>query len=474
MEVVLVGLSYKTAPVQILEKVAVPPGGYSEMLRDLLESTGLPEAVALHTCNRSEIYAAAPDPLDAISKLTDFIGRAGDASAEELEPRLYKLRGGKAVRHLLSVASSLDSMVLGETQIQSQVKDALLRAASAEATGPVLQRLFNAALRAGKKVRSETGLGELTVSISSTAVELAGKAFGGLERHSALVVGAGETAELTMPHLKSGKVDPIFIASRTLARAGRLEERFGGRAIPFQRIGEALAGADIVLVATGAPHYIIHWPEIEEAMYRRHNRPVFIIDMSVPRNVDPVVGDIPNVHLCNIDDLEEIAAANRRRRAAAVKEALMLVEEDAAEFEKWMRGLEVVPTLVSLRDKVEELRVLEETRILKKLDHLSVDDKKAIQKFGSSLVSKILHGPSVHLKEDQDPRLRARLLESVRILFGLGVTNGSAGAGGARDDGSKARGAEEDRTGRNGNGNADGPGASRGPASASEREVSDG
>jgi len=424
MQVVLVGLSYRTAPVDVLEQLTVPPGGYPEVLKELLDGTGLSEVVLLHTCNRAEFYVAAADPLKATSKLIGFIQAMAGVSAEELEPRLYKFSGGKAVRHLLSVASSLDSMVLGETQIQAQVKDALLRSAGAEAARPVLQRLFNAALETGKRVRTETDLGELTVSISSTAVDLAGKVFGGLEGHSALVVGAGETAELTMPHLKSGGVEPIYVGSRTMARAEALAEKYEGLPVPFSSIGEALAGSDIVLVATSAPHYVIHWPEIEEAMYKRHNRPVFIVDMSVPRNVDPVVGDIPNVHLCNIDDIEEIAAANKGRRAAAVAKALLLVEEEAERFDKWNRGLEVVPTLVSLRNRVEEIKTGEEAKILRKLDHLPEKDKKLIRTYGSSLVSKILHGPSVCLKEDIEPRLRARLLDSVRVLFGLSEPNG--------------------------------------------------
>jgi glutamyl-tRNA reductase len=429
MDVVLVGLSYKTAPVQILECTSIPSDCYREIVRDLLESTGLTEAVGLSTCNRSEFYAAAADPVDAISKLTEFVVRLGGVPEPEIAPRLYTKHGGAAVRHLMSVAASLDSMVLGETQIQAQVKDALLRAAASDAAGPVLQRLFNAALKAGKRVRAETGLGKLTVSVSSTAVELAAAAFGGLEGHSALVVGAGETAELAMPHLTTGKVSPIYVSSRTTARAEALAGKFGGQAIPFRRIGEALTGADVVLVATSAPHFVIHWPEMEEAMYYRHNRPVFVLDMSVPRNVDPAVGDIHNVHLCNIDDLEEIASINRRRRSQSVGAATKLIESDAAEFERWMGGLEVVPTLVSLRGKVEALMTAEEAKVLKKLDHLSEDDKEAVRRFGTSIVNKILHEPSVRLKDDRDAALRSRLRESVRLLFGLEGENGSGSDG---------------------------------------------
>ena len=443
MEVVLVGLSYKTAPVPILEKTSLPPDRYREVMAELLESTGLPEAVGLSTCNRSEFYAAVRDPKDGIARLVDFVGRLSGVPRDELEPRLYKMQGREAVGHLMRVASSLDSMVLGENQIQSQVKDALLRASSSDAAGPVLQRLFNSALHAGKKVRTRTGLGRLTVSISSTAVELAGRAFGGLEGHSALVVGAGETAELALPHLKAGKVDPLYVASRTLARAEGLARKFDAVPIPFNRIGEALAGADVVLVATGAPHFVVHWPEVEEAMYHRHNRPVFMIDMSVPRNVDPVVGDINNVHLCNIDDLEVIAAVNRKRRSQAVGAASAIVGEYTGDFERWLRGLEVVPTLVSLRSKIEELKASEEAKLLKKLDHLSEKDKQTVVKFGRSLVNKILHEPSACLKDDQDPNVRTRLVESVRLLFGLegdgeeGAKSRARGSGGAETENGK-------------------------------------
>jgi glutamyl-tRNA reductase len=440
MHVVVVGLSYRTAPVGILEKLTVAPGDYAEVLVDLLEGTGLPEAVLLHTCNRAEFYTAAEDPFEATSRLVRFIGELSDVRAEELELRLYKFSGEKAVRHLMSVAASLDSMVLGETQIQSQVKDALLRASGAEAAGPVLRRLFNAALGAGKRVRTETELGELTVSISSTAVELAAKAFGGLENHSALVVGAGETADLAMPHLRDGGVAPIYVGSRTTARAEALAEKYEAVPVPFSGIGEALAGADIVLVATSAPHFVIHWPEIEEAMYKRNNRPVFIVDMSVPRNVDPVVGDIPNVHLCNIDDLEKVAAANRGKRAMEAAKALLLIEEDAERFDKWNRGLEVVPTLVSLREGVEKIKEGEESKVLKKLSHLPEKDKELVRAYGNSLVNKILHGPSVRLKEDIEPDRRARLLESVRVLFGLATEE--AGEDPKVDRGPKAGGGD--------------------------------
>ncbi len=439
MEVVLVGLSYRTAPVSILEKTSVPSDRYAEVLKDLLDKARLSEVVGLFTCNRSEFYAAAPDRFEAIAGITEFIERLSGTPAEELDGRLYKLGGAKAARHLMGVASSLDSMVLGETQIQSQVKDAMLRAAAAETAGPVLQRLFNSALNAGKKVRSRTALGELTVSISSTAVELAGKAFGGLRGHSALVVGAGETAELAMPHLKSGGVDPMYVASRTTARAEKLAGKYEARPIAFNAIAEALAGADIVLIATSAPHYVIHWPEIEEAMYRRRNRPMFILDMSVPRNVEPVVGDIQNVHLCNIDDLEEIAALNRRRRSQAVGAALELVRKEATEFERWMRGLEVVPTLVSLREKVDGIKAEEEAKLLKKLDHLSQRDREAIKRFGDSLVKKILHEPSVRLRQGRDPQMRAKLMESVRTLFDLKAKDGAGRDGGD----SETRGGDE-------------------------------
>jgi len=438
MEVVAVGMSYKTAPVGLLEKVGVTPSSYGDLLRRLLDEAGVAEAVVLCTCNRSEFYAASDDADGAVSRLAEFAVSSSGLPAEEVEPRLYKLRGVEAVRHIMSVAASLDSMVLGETQIQSQVKDALVRAAGAEAAGPVLQKLFSAALRAGKRVRASTGLGELTVSISSTAVELAGRAFGGLEGHSALVIGAGETAELTMPHLKSGGVDPIFVGSRTLARARNLAEKFGARAVRFERIGEALASADVVLVATGAPHYIVHWPEIEEAMFRRRNRPIFIVDMSVPRNVDPVVGDIPNVHLCNIDDLEQIAAINRTKRAAAVEDAEAIVEEEAAEFERWLGGREVVPTIVALREKIESIRRREEEKALKKLDHLSEGDREIVRRFARSLVGKILHGPTVRLKDDHDPGLQSELAESVRVLFGLGDDREPGARGGKRDTGAAA------------------------------------
>jgi glutamyl-tRNA reductase len=428
MEIILVGLSHRTAPVEVLEKVTVAPERFGEVLQDLLGATGLAEAVILHTCNRSEYYAAAEDPDGDLLKLTAFVKGMNAGLGEDLEPRLYKVRGGRAVRHLMSVASSLDSMVLGETQIQSQVKDALQRAAGVEAAGPLMQRLFSDALSAGKRVRAETAIGALTVSVSSTAVELARKIFGVLERHSALIVGAGETAQLTTTHLHAEGVHPMFVASRTFERAHALAKRLSGEAIPFDEVGDALCKADIALVSTSAPHYILRRDQIARAMRDRRNRPLFIIDISVPRNVDPEIDDLYNVYLYNIDDLEAIAAENRRRRAKAMEKANALVEEDAMAFERWQESLEV-PTLVSLRRKVEGLRAKEEEKVLSRLSHLDDGDKLVIRKFANSLVNKILHDPSIHLKESADPRRRTRLVESVRFLFKLDASEDSNGAG---------------------------------------------
>lgn len=419
MEIILVGLSYKTAPIEVLEKVSVSPDRYGEILEDLLGATGLAEAAALHTCNRCEYYAATADPEKDLGKLIAFVKGMYSGLGEDIEPRLYKLRGGRVVRHLMSVASSLDSMVLGETQIQSQVKDALQRAAGVEAAGPLLQRLFSDALSTGKRVRAETEIGALTVSVSSTAVELARKIFGELERHSALIVGAGETAHLTTAHLHTEGVHPMYVASRTFERAQALARRLSGEAIPFDEIGDALCKADIALVSTSAPHYVLRREQIARAMRDRRNRPLFIIDISVPRNVDPEIDDLYNVYLYNIDDLEAIASENRRRRAKALERAFGLVEEDALAFEKWQRSLEVVPTLVSLRRKIDGFRESEEQKLLRRLSHLEEKDKTAIHKFANSLVNKILHDPSVRLRGSDDPRLRTRLVESVRVLFKL-------------------------------------------------------
>jgi glutamyl-tRNA reductase len=430
MEIILVGLSYRTAPVEVLEKVSVPADRYGEILEDLMGATGLAEAVALHTCNRCEYYAAAFDPEKDLPRLAAFVKGVTAGLDEDIEPRLYRMQGGRAVRHLLSVASSLDSMVLGETQIQAQVKDALQRAAGVDAAGPLLQRLFFEALSTGKRVRSETEIGTLTVSVSSTAVELARKIFGELERHSALIVGAGETAQLTTTHLHDEGVHPMFVASRTFERAKALARRLSGEAIPFDEVGDALCKADIALVSTSAPHYVLRREQIARAMRDRRNRPLFIIDISVPRNVEPAIDDLYNVYLYNIDDLEAIAAENRRRRAKAMDKAVALVEEDALAFERWQRSLEVVPTLVSLRRKVEGLRASEEEKLLRRLDHLAEEDKTTIVKFTNSLVNKILHDPSVRLKGSDDPRLRTRLVESVRLLFKLDGAEGSKGEGG--------------------------------------------
>jgi len=436
VEVVAVGMNYRTAPVGVLERVGVAPSSYGEFLRRLKSAAELPEAAALCTCNRSEVYAACGDPDLAIERIERFLVRESGLPDEEVLPRLYRKKSREAVIHLLRVAASLDSMVLGETQIQAQVKEAVTRASLAETAGPVLQRLFQAALRAGKRARSETPLGRLTVSISSTAVDLAARALGGLKGRSALVVGAGETARLAVPHLKRKGASPVRVASRTLERARRLAERFRASALPYERIGEALVESDTVFVATSAPHYIVNWPEVEEAMYRRRDKPMFIVDMSVPRNVDPCVGDIPNVHLCNVDDLETIAAVNRNKRREAAAEAGRIVEEEADAFELWLHGRRALATLRALREKIEAIASEEEKKVLRKLSGSS--EKELFARFSRSLVRKILHTPTLKLRQCADPDLRARLADAARVLFDLGEVAESDGNEGKGDKARRA------------------------------------
>src|ERR671914_2091511 len=346
---IAIGISHKTAPVALRERLALPEGRAARVLAELVTDPAIHEAVAISTCNRTELHLVAADPVEAENIGLAALSRQGDIRPTELFGSIYSLRDSESVRHLFSVAAGLDSMIVGEAEIQGQVKRAYELALVAGVTGPVSNRLFRDALAAGKRARAETGIGRSQASISSVAVALAADFLGDLASRRVLVIGAGENAELAARSLRERGVRTVFVANRRYDRALGLAKRFGGEAVSFDDLPDELERADIVVSSTGAPHQILGREELELVAARRPGRPLVLIDLAVPRDIDPAVGDCPGVALYDMDDLQRAVARNLSGREAEAERAAELIEEELQRFEGWLRSLDVVPTISALR-----------------------------------------------------------------------------------------------------------------------------
>jgi glutamyl-tRNA reductase len=420
MPLAVVGVSHRTAPIELRERFAFGRAELPGALISLSEYTGA-ETVVLSTCNRTEVYMAGPDGADlARAVLADRVGMAPEAAA----PHLYVHRDRVAAEHLFRVSSGLDSMILGEPQIQGQVREAYAMAretagASGPVVGPALNRLFQTALGVGGKVRSETGLGIGAASVSSAAVDLAKKIFGSLKGRRALVLGAGEMSESTLECLRGEGVRTAIVANRTWERARELAERWGGEAVRWEQFGSALAGVDIVICSTAAPHPVLTRERLRQALPNGAARPLCIIDIALPRDVEPAVGEEPNVFLYDIDDLQAIVSGNLDRRRAELPAAEQIVGAGVEDFWTWYSSLAVVPTIRALRDHGERVRQAEVERALRSLQHLSADDQQAIDALTRALLNKLLHSPTVRLRQAAGNGRGTGVLDTVRYLFEL-------------------------------------------------------
>ena len=424
MPIVVVGVSHKTAPIAVREKLSFPPETVGENLDRLLKYPSVSEAVILSTCNRTEVYCVADDADRGRDDITAFLAQASGIKPADLENHLYGYALERAIHHLFRVVSSLDSMVLGEAQIQGQIKEAYMLAREAETTDTIFNKLFENAIRVGKRARSETAIGESAVSVSSVAVELAENVFENLAGRNALIIGAGETSELTARALKDGGVTSIGVANRTLEKAEEFARKFGGRAVRFDDFPAEMTRADIVISSTGAQDFILTKPMMAEVMRERKRAPIFIIDIAVPRDVAPDVDSLNGVFLYNVDDLEAVVAANlgeREREAAKVE---TILEEEVAAFSSWISSLETVPTIAALKTKAETIRTEEVAKTLAKLEGLSEKDKNEVNALAKIIMSKLLHEPIVKLKDHEKEKDRYRYLEAVRYLFGLPADKG--------------------------------------------------
>jgi len=416
--VVVVGLSHKTAPVEIREKLSFPEGKLKESLRRLLSYPHISEGVVLSTCNRTEVYAVCNNPRKGREDIVKFLCDYHELEKRELSRYLYFHDSIDAIHHLFDVAASLDSMVVGEAQILGQVKEAYNHSFEIGATSIIFNRLFRHAFRVGKRVRTETRIGESAVSISYAAVELAKTVFEDLKGHTVMIIGAGKMSELTAKHLLANGVSSVIVSNRTYERAVELAERFQGKAVRFDENIKYMAKADIVISSTGAPHYVVKKDDVAKVMQMRRNRPIFFIDIAVPRDVDPGVNDLYNVFLYDIDDLESVVKANLAEREKEAEKAEAITDGEVEEFLSWLQSLEVTPIVFALKERAESIRRAEMTRVLGKLD-LSEEEKNAINVLTGAIVNKLLHQPIVRIKECANQKDGYVYIESLRRLFGL-------------------------------------------------------
>jgi len=414
------GLSHLNAPVELREQLAVDEDKLRELLRDIAATGVVREAIILSTCNRVEVYAVADVPGEARGTMFRRLCRHRGVEPTSVEAALYTYAEGDAVRHAFRVASSLDSMVIGEPQILGQVKDAFAIAQSCEVVGPALHSLFTQAFTVAKKVRTETEIARHAVSVSFAAVELAKKIFGGLQGKAVLLVGAGKMSELAARHLVEQGVFPVYVTNRTWARAQEMARALAGTAVPFDELSTALAAVDIVISSTGAAEPVIRRETVQRVMHGRRGRPLFFIDIAVPRDVEGSVDTLDDVYCYDIDDLKQVVDANLRERGREAHRAEALVEREVAKFLVRLGDVEVIPTIVSLRERLEAIRTGEVKRTLARLPAATPETRDAIEALSTAIVNKILHAPITKLRESSRAGSPRSWLELVHELFGLG------------------------------------------------------
>lgn len=421
MSLVVLGINHMTAEVAVREKLAIGERQLPHALDRLASLPGVEEAAVLSTCNRTEVYAVTTSSVDDPEDLlADFLAAWHDVGRHEFDGRLYCYRDGAVATHLFSVSAGLESMILGEPDIQRQVKQALEAMQTAGTGGRVLNRLYQDALVAGKRARTETGIARGASSVGAVAVERATQIFGdSLGGCTVLVLGAGKMSEVTARHLQSRGAPAVVVANRTHEKAVQLAVQFGGSARRFDELPHALVAADIVVCSTAAPHPVITRALIKDAMRARHNRELFLIDIAVPRDVEPSVGDLENVYLYNIDDLNHLVAGAREARAGEVVQAREIINGAVAEFLRWWHSLEVAPLVVAVRDRLAELREAELSRLRPRLGKISDKEWQAVEAAMEALTNKIAHPATIAIKESAQEGGDPASVDAVRRAFGI-------------------------------------------------------
>lgn len=419
-DILLIGLNHKTASVDVRECLGFA-GEETDAALDVLKGVpGIHEAVLVSTCNRVELLVTTDDADAAGRDLIRFMADFNRIPVEQFEDKLYVYRGDDAVRHIFRVAASLDSMVVGEPQILGQIKDAYLRATRRKTAGVILNRLLHKTFFVAKRIRTETGVGDHAVSISYAAIELARKIFGDLDSRAVMLIGAGEMAELAVEHLVRHRAGDIVVANRTLERGVELASRFKGRAIQMNEVVDSLREVDIIISSTGSADYVLRRNQVKQALRSRRSRPLFFIDIAVPRDIDPLINRLDNTYVYDIDDLKGVVDDNIEDRQRAAVQGERMVEEAVIRFRQWYESLDIVPTIVSVRQKYEGIIRAEAQRTLGALGLKdSHEGRETMERMVHALVNKILHEPTVFLKKEGCHGEKTQYLDIARKLFGL-------------------------------------------------------
>lgn len=418
-DILLLGLNHKTAPVELRECIAFSTDDTNDALETLKTTSDISEVLLFSTCNRVEVLLVTKNKTDAVEAVKRFLSEFKKVPVYDFENNLYIHTGDDAVRHVYRVASSLDSMMVGEPQILGQIKEAYHIAALKKTPGVILNRLLPRAFLVAKRVRTETGIGDHAVSISYAAIELGRKIFDTLENKKVLLIGAGEMAELAVEHLQRNNAGDIFVANRTFERGVALAGQFNGNAIRFEEIPNYLQQVDVIISSTGAPDYVITRNQVKGIMNSRRNRPIFFIDIAVPRDIDPQINRLSNAYVYDIDDLKGIVEENLAERNKEAMKGERIVDEAVISFRHWYESLAITPTIVALRQKVDTIAKAEVNKTLKSLDHLSENDSKAIDRMANAIVNKILHDPTLFLKNNGYQGDKSVSLDITRRLFNL-------------------------------------------------------
>jgi glutamyl-tRNA reductase len=419
LDIVLLGLNHKTAPVELRENLAFSKDETSAALKAFKESPAISEAILISTCNRVELLMATEDKSNAMDAVKLLLAEFKKIPVTEFENALYILDGDDAVRHIFRVASSLDSMVVGEPQILGQIKEAYQTATIKKTSGVLLNKLLHRTFFVAKRVRSETGIGDHAVSISYAAIELGRKIFGTLEGKKVLLIGAGEMAELAVEHLIRNRTGDIFVANRTFERGVKLASKFKGKPVRFEEITDCLQRVDIIISSTGSPDYVVTRDQVKGVMHSRRNRPLFFIDIAVPRDIDPEINRLTNSYIYDIDDLKGVIDNNIESRNKEAIKGERIVDEAVIRFRQWYDNMDVVPTIVALRDKMDSIARSEVKKTLQTLNHLSDYDCQAINRMTNALINKILHDPTLLLKRNRSHGDKSVYLDITRKLFKL-------------------------------------------------------
>ena len=423
IKIVDIGMNHETAPVELRELVAFGGHNIDEVMNSFRGIENIKEFMVLSTCNRVEILFTTDMEKEAKESVIEFLSHISGIKKEELGQTLYIYDNQEAIRHILRVGASLDSMIVGEPQILGQVKDAYRIATEHKSSSIILNRLMHRTFSLAKKIRTETDISGSAVSISFAAVELGKKIFGDLQGKKVLLIGAGEMAELAARYLLNNRIAKILVTNRTFSRAVELADHFKGKAISFDEIDDQLLEADIVITSTASPEPIISLNQVKKTMRGRKNRPLFFIDIAVPRNVQPQVNGIENVFVYDIDDLKGIIEINLSKRKGEAVKAERMVDEEVIKFSEWLKTLDIVPTIVALQDKCEKIRQIELKKTLSSLEDLTPEQRKGLENLTTSITKKILNDPILFLKRKEDRASRNLYLDVARKLFHLEPDN---------------------------------------------------